>query len=77
MIYAPVGREFKVRMDVINGKDILAWWYNPRNGTTFKIGVFANHGEQVFISPDKGEYLDWILVLDDASKQYPAPVHIH
>ena len=77
MIYTPVGREFKVRMDVIKGKDVLAWWYNPRNGTSFKIGVFANHGEQGFISPDTGEYLDWILVLDDASKQYPAPGLIH
>lgn len=73
MIYAPVGRKFSVRMDVIKGKDVVAWWYNPRNGSAVKAGNFPNSGTRSFISPDAGESLDWILVLDDASKKYPAP----
>jgi hypothetical protein len=27
----------------------------------------------VFNPPDPGEMLDWVLVLDDASRNYPAP----
>lgn len=73
MVYAPVGRAFKVRMDVIRGAKAKAWWYNPRNGQATAIGEFPNTGEREFLPPDKGEMLDWVLVLDDASKGYPAP----
>lgn len=73
MVYAPIGRKFSVRMEVIKGKDVVAWWFNPRNGNAIKIGNFSNTGTRSFISPDPGEDLDWILVLDDASKNYPAP----
>ena len=73
MVYVPIGRKFSVRMDVIKGKDVAAWWFNPRNGKAELIGKYANIGTQPFLSPDPGENLDWILVLDDASKKYPAP----
>lgn len=73
MIYAPIGRKFSVRMDVIKGKEIVAWWFNPRTGESEKAGTFSNTGEQEFISPNPGEVLDWILVLDDGAKNYPPP----
>lgn len=73
MIYAPVGRAFKVHMDKIRGGKVKAWWFNPRDGKAKEIGEFANTGERVFISPNPGEDLDWVLVLDDAAKKYPAP----
>ena len=73
MVYVPVGRKFSLRMDVIKGKDVNAWWYNPRNGSSKLIGKFANTGTKEFISPEPGESSDWILVLDDASKKYKAP----
>jgi hypothetical protein len=73
MVYAPVGRAFKVRMDVIKGAKVKAWWYNPRDGRATAIGEFANTGEREFLPPDKGEMLDWILVLDDVARQFPPP----
>lgn len=73
MIYAPVGRKFTVRMSALNGNKIKAWWYNPRTGKASYAGIYPNKGEKTFISPDPGEMVDWILVLDDASKRYPAP----
>ncbi len=73
MIYAPVGRKFKVRMEVIKGNNMVAWWFNPRNGEATKIGTFKNTGSQEFTPPNPGENLDWILVLDDASKNYNQP----
>jgi hypothetical protein len=73
MIYAPVGRKFSVKMDVIKGKEVVAWWYNPRNGEATQIGKFANVGTQIFNTPDPGESLDWILVLDDEKANFSAP----
>jgi hypothetical protein len=73
MIYVPVGRKFSIRMDVIKGKEVNAWWYNPRNGSAKLIGKYANSGTKEFISPEPGESSDWILVLDDAAKKYTSP----
>lgn len=73
MIYAPVGRKFTVRMSALKGNKIKAWWYNPRTGKATSAGIHSNKGEKTFISPNPGEMIDWILVLDDISKKYPAP----
>ena len=73
MVYAPVGRPFKVRMDAIKGAAVKAWWFNPRDGKGTAIGTFGNRGEREFTPPDRGEATDWVLVLDDGAKRYPAP----
>jgi hypothetical protein len=73
MIYVPVGRTFKVRMDKINGKQVEAWWFNPRDGKATRVGTFANQGEREFTPPTPGELLDWVLVLDDAARKFPPP----
>ena len=73
MVYVPTGRKFTVRTDIIKGKKIKAWWYDPRNGRAKKAGTFSNQGQKEFISPTPGEMTDWILVLDDASFKYPPP----
>jgi hypothetical protein len=73
MVYAPIGRAFSVQMEVIKGPKVKAWWYNPRNGKATAIGEFPNTGERRFMPPDAGEVTDWVLVLDDASKNYSAP----
>ncbi|MBR5757668.1 MAG: hypothetical protein IKX88_03620, partial [Thermoguttaceae bacterium] len=46
---------------------------DPRNGSWQTIGEFANEGKKTFTPPTMGEDLDMILVIDDASKNYPAP----
>jgi hypothetical protein len=73
MVYAPVGRRFKVRMDRIAGPKVKAWWFNPRCGEATAIGEFPSTGEREFTPPDLGEMLDWVLVLDDAGRQYAPP----
>ena len=73
MIYAPIGRAFSVRMNVIKGPKAQAWWFNPRDGTAAPVGEFANTGERRFVPPNPGETLDWVLVLDDAARNYPPP----
>ncbi len=73
MVYAPASRSFKVRLEVIAGPQVKAWWFNARNGQATLIGVFPNRGEQTFTPPDAGELLDWVLVLDDAAKAFGPP----
>jgi len=73
LVYAPVGRTFRVRMDVIKGGSVVAWWFDPRHGTASMIGTFPGAGERAFTPPDLGEDRDWVLVLDDAAKGYGPP----
>jgi hypothetical protein len=73
MIYAPIGRSFEVDLGKLNAQRIKAWWFNPRDGRATPAGEYENAGEQAFTPPDAGELLDWVLVLDDAAKNYPAP----
>jgi hypothetical protein len=73
MVYAPVGRSFRVRMAKITGPQVNAWWFNPRDGQATAAGQFENTGEREFTPPQPGEMLDWVLVPDDAAKHYPPP----
>jgi hypothetical protein len=73
MVYAPVGRAFTVRMDAVSGPKAKAWWFNPRDGKATLIGEFPNTGTRRFTPPTPGELLDWVLVLDDAARNFPEP----
>ena len=73
MVYAPVGRPFSVRMNAIKGPKARASWFNPRTGKAESIGEFPTQGEHQFTLPEAGELLDWVLVLDDAARNYPPP----
>jgi len=73
MVYAPVGRPFSVRMDAVKGERVKAWWFDPRTGRARAIGEFASEGVRRFVPPDPGEMVDWVLVLDDASRGFPPP----
>ncbi len=63
MVYSPVGRTFTVRTSVLRGKNLKGKWYNPRNGKYSKIGYINKADSVDFISPNPGEFLDWILII--------------
>ncbi len=73
MVYVPMGRTFTVRLDEISGSRVKAWWFNPRDGKAAVIGTFPCAGQRKFTPPAPGELLDWVLVLDDASKRFAPP----
>lgn len=73
MVYTPAGRSFKVRMNKVKGPQVKAWWYDPRTGRAQLVGTFPNTGEREFTPPAKGEMQDWVLVLDDESRNFPPP----
>ncbi len=49
---------------------VQGWWFNPQTGSTQNLGAFANSGTRNFTPPDSN---DWVLVLDDAVVNLPAP----
>ncbi len=73
MVYAPATRPFTVRMHLVSGGTVRAWWFNPRDGTAERIGEFPAAGERTFLPPRPGDDLDWVLVLDDATRGFGPP----
>jgi len=57
----------------ISGAKLNAAWYNPRKGETIKLDGISNTGKQKFNPPSTGYGQDWVLVLDDAAKNYVLP----
>jgi len=72
-VYDAQGRPFTVNLGKISGQRLRAWWFNPRSGDTTAAGEFANSGTHDFIAPSEGFGSDWVLLLDDVSKNYPPP----
>jgi hypothetical protein len=73
-IYSGQGRAFTANLGKISGERVNAWWFNPRNGAAEKLGTFDNKGTREFTPhPHSGFGTDMVLVLDDASKNHPAP----
>ncbi len=77
-IYTATGRKLKIRQidgpyPKLSGKTIRAWWYDPRTGSATAIGEFEKTGFHDFTPPSSGPGNDWVLVLDDASENFPAP----
>ena len=72
-VYTTVGKPFHINMGKISGTVLQAYWYNPRDGKSTGIGKIVNKNVQEFKPPSSGYGQDWILVLDDASKNYPKP----
>lgn len=73
MVYSPSGGPIKVRMNALAGPKAKAWWFDPRTGQANAIGEFPSAGDREFTPPTSGPENDWVLVLDDASKDFPPP----
>lgn len=72
-IYSTTGKPITVNMGKISGKEVKATWYDPRTGVSTRIGKFTNSGFKLFTPPSSGRDNDWVLILDDAGKNYQAP----
>ncbi len=72
-VYIPTGQAVTIAMQTISGNMVRAWWYDPREGTAEAIGEFANTREREFTPPSSGSGHDWVLVLDGAARNFPAP----
>ena len=77
MVYYPSPYRVSIQTSAIVGKSIKAWWYDPREGLAYFIGEFPNTG--TFQVPWNHRLRkgmggpDWVLVIDDAEKDYAPP----
>jgi hypothetical protein len=73
MIYLPVGKSITINTGYMACKEITAWWYNPKDERAKKIGNLERKDRMDFTAPTTGIDNDWVLVIDDATKNYGAP----
>jgi hypothetical protein len=69
--YVPSGKTLSVKMEKLSAKESKAYWYDPRKGTWKAIADFRNKDVAEFVPPSSGEKNDWVLVVEDAAKNYP------
>jgi hypothetical protein len=78
-VYLPAGtKKVEVNTSKVSGAKLTAWWYSPRDGKVAESITFDNgpSSGRAFEIPDIGVPAadnDWVLVIDDASKNYSAP----
>lgn len=76
MVYIPVGKTVKISTSHIPFKKINAWWFNPKNEETHRIGILNNNkGIHGFTTPTLGVGNDWVLVIDNADMKYLFPIN--
>jgi hypothetical protein len=73
MIYLPEGKSISINMQFMKANNIIAWWYNPKDGTAQKIGLLKRTDQLEFTTPVSGFGNDWVLVIDDAIKNFKEP----
>jgi hypothetical protein len=69
--YLPRGHAVGIRMDKISGSNVKCRWFDPRLGTWRDIGNYPNTGVHEFVAPSQGDQNDWVLVLEDAGRDFP------
>ena len=73
MVYSSEGKPFTVNLGKISGSTLKSTWYNPRTGEAKDAGPAENQGQKLFSPPSQGYGQDWVLLLDDAAKEYARP----
>lgn len=68
--YIPTQRAVTIDMTKVSGTTANLWWYNPRSGAATSAGTASTTGTRSLTPPDGN---DWVLVIDDASRQFAAP----
>ncbi len=70
-IYSPGPNKFTLNLEKLSGETLQCWWYDPRTGNSLDAGVLPRARSHEFTTPNVGP--DWVLVIDDASKNYRRP----
>jgi hypothetical protein len=68
--YLPTQRALTIDLTKVSSEKVAASWFNPRTGEVTSLGEFIDKTRHAFEPPAGG---DWVLVLDDAAKKFPAP----
>jgi hypothetical protein len=73
LVYVPSGKSVDVDLAKLSGGTLNAFWFDPRTGTSSRFAaLLANpRAAHTFTPPSGGP--DWVLVLDDAARNFPYP----
>ena len=72
-VYFPTGWPAEIVLDKIGAGKINASWYDPRSGEFKSIETIPGKGTIKFTPPSNGRGNDWVLVLDDATRNFGKP----
>ncbi len=72
-VYSAAGKPFTVDLSKLSGEKLNVFWFNPRRGEASPGEQITREGKKEFTPPSDGVGHDWVLVLDDAAKNYTAP----
>jgi hypothetical protein len=70
-VYLPLNKPVKIDMQHISGQTKNILWFDPRTGQSTPGKAFKGNGVATLKPPSQGN--DWVLIIDDASKNYPTP----
>ncbi|WP_199563216.1 glycoside hydrolase family 140 protein [Runella aurantiaca] len=68
--YTPTGKPLKIDLAKLQAPQLMAYWFNPRDGVTTLIGDYKNDGVKEFKTPVSCPTCDWVLVIDDVTKPW-------
>jgi hypothetical protein len=71
LIYLPSGKPVAIDLEKLHWAEVVAWWFDPTTGQA-KPGDRLSRGGRVTFTPPAGGR-DWVLVLDDAARNFPPP----
>lgn len=70
-VYSAQGRP--IELNPLPFARARAWWYNPRSGAAQPAGEHDTSKPLTMRCPSEGFGSDWVLVLDDAARNFPPP----
>jgi hypothetical protein len=68
--YMPTRRAITVDLSKVSGNRARGWWFDPRTGKATPAGDFPTKSTRELTPPEEG---DWVLVLDDESRNRLPP----
>lgn len=71
--YLPYGKETTIKTLKLNAPKLTAWLFNPRDGRSISLGSFENTGTKIIKPHSEGRGSDWVVIIEDASKNYINP----
>jgi hypothetical protein len=68
-----MGKEVKPDLSRLSSDILEAYWFNPRDGQSKKIGEFKNTDKPEFKRWSVGRGSDFVLVITDVKSSYGLP----
>lgn len=73
LAYTPMGKPITIDLSKMNAQKVNAFWFNPRDGKSQKIGEYATTETPEFKPWSVGRGSDFVLVIIDMNANYHLP----